>query len=145
MHAARARPVDAFATLPSRRRCAVSGDGSSIMTGSYSNMFHVYNRDGQLGLSMELTKCSTAGGSKNAWNHRQAVGMAGKNGTAPLSPAPAHHSVDFGRRVLHLAWHPQRDVVAVAGLDKLYLYSVSNGVAGYAASPERGAAGGGGL
>ena len=113
------------------------------MTGSYSNMFHVYNRDGQLGLSMELTKCSTASGSKNAWSHRQAVGMAGKNGTAASSPAPAHQSVDFGRRVLHLAWHPQRDVVAVAGLDKLYLYSVMNGAVAHAPSSERGAAGGG--
>ena len=115
--------------LARARRCAVSGDGSSIMTGSYSNLFHVYNRDGQLGLSMELTKsCTAVGSTKTAWLPKEQTAVA-KNGTATLPPAPAHQSVDFGRRVLHLAWHPHRDVVAVAGLDKLYLYSVANSMA----------------
>jgi hypothetical protein len=33
-------------------------------------------------------------------------------------------AVQTDRKILHLAWHPERDVLAIAGLNRLYFYTV---------------------
>ncbi len=40
-------------------------------------------------------------------------------------PTPNVNQMDFGKKALHVAWHPKNDVVAVAGLNKLYLYQMT--------------------
>lgn len=30
---------------------------------------------------------------------------------------------DFKKKILHMSWHPQDDIIAVAGNDKLYFYT----------------------
>jgi hypothetical protein len=30
----------------------------------------------------------------------------------------------FDKKIMHLAWHPERDVLAIAGLNRLYFYTV---------------------
>lgn len=35
----------------------------------------------------------------------------------------ASGAVDYGKKILHMSWHPQDDIIAVAGNDKLYIYS----------------------
>jgi hypothetical protein len=47
------------------------------------------------------------------------------NGVATAAPAPASldvERIDFGKKILHVAWHPNMNAVAVAGLNNLYLY-----------------------
>ena len=48
----------------------------------------------------------------------------------PIEPG----SIDFARRILSAAWHPTDPCVAVAGLDKLYMYSLSESTLGGQAS-----------
>ena len=31
--------------------------------------------------------------------------------------------VDYGKKILHMSWHPTDDIIAVAGNDKLYIYT----------------------
>lgn len=31
--------------------------------------------------------------------------------------------VDYTKKILHMSWHPQDDIMAVAGNDKLYIYT----------------------
>ena len=38
-------------------------------------------------------------------------------------PATDVSAIDFGRKVLHFAWHPKNYCVAVAGLNNLYIYN----------------------
>jgi serine/threonine-protein phosphatase 2A regulatory subunit B len=35
---------------------------------------------------------------------------------------PNVNLMDFGKKALHCSWHPQTNCVAVAGLNKLYIY-----------------------
>ena len=35
----------------------------------------------------------------------------------------AVEDIDFGKKCLHLDWHPSEDIMAVAGLNNLYIYS----------------------
>jgi len=36
--------------------------------------------------------------------------------------SPNVNLMDFGKKALHVAWHPHQNAIAVAGLNKLYLY-----------------------
>jgi hypothetical protein len=53
----------------------------------------------------------------------------GGGGGGSAGPADADvpnvNQMDFGKKALHVAWHPKTDVVAVAGLNKLYLYQMT--------------------
>lgn len=31
--------------------------------------------------------------------------------------------LDYKKKILHMSWHPQDDIIAVAGNDKLYFYT----------------------
>ena len=86
--------------------CAVSGDGDHFATGSYNNYFHVYDKYGQTDTSIEASK--EAPGRRNRFGGDLGIGV---------------ESVDFSKRTLHLAWHPRRNAMAVAGLNNLYIYS----------------------
>lgn len=84
--------------------CAVSPDGSQLLTGSYNNHFTMYDTQ----------------------RHEAVTTEALKN-PPPYVPgrpqeAPDINLMDFGKRALHTAWHPSEDVVAIAGLNKLYIY-----------------------
>jgi len=120
-------------------------DGSSVMTGSYSNCFKVY--DAALGseTTIELAKGkpkqpqirpivggvgvpSALPGGQNlpAGADVNEVAMAEAGALrAPFDPSipPIDpDEIDFSRKVLHFSWHPHEDIVAVAGLNNLYIY-----------------------
>ncbi|CAM9600021.1 unnamed protein product, partial [Sphacelaria rigidula] len=110
--------------------CAVSGDTNSVLTGSYNNMCHIYDRYGQNKGSLEYQHWLN---SVNAPLFRQVCKDAskkcgGKKGKGRLTrdsaaAAAGSGAIDYGKKILHMSWHPQDDIVAVAGNDKLYIYS----------------------
>ncbi|CAM9888376.1 unnamed protein product [Ectocarpus sp. 6 AP-2014] len=89
--------------------CAVSGDASNVLTGSYSNMCHMYDRYGQAMASIEVCKDP----SKKA---------GGKKAKRRLARNPVGE-IDYDKKILHMSWHPKEDIIAVAGHDKLYIYT----------------------
>lgn len=93
--------------------CAVSGDATGVLTGSYNNMCYMYNRMGQLQASLEVCKDPSKRSQKKGRRRSSALG------TAPLPGEP----IDFDKKVLHMSWHPKDDIIAVAGLNKLYIYT----------------------
>ena len=54
----------------------------------------------------------------------QGGGQSGNNGLGLLSE-PDVNVMDFGKKSLHVAWHPLLNTVAVAGLNRLYIYDAS--------------------
>lgn len=111
--------------------CGISGDGSHFLSASYNNFFHIYDRTGgatYIEASKEVPR-STATPSRRQGAAAAAVpakGLAAKPSARKSKPLPAPVNVDnldFSKKVLHLAWHPQENVVAVAGLNNLYIYS----------------------
>jgi serine/threonine-protein phosphatase 2A regulatory subunit B len=99
---------------------AISPTGTHYATGSYSNMFHVYDRSGKSDTCIELSKNASESVSPSRTPSRGAAPP--KSMKVPRKRE--HDGLDFEKVVLHLDWHPTRDMVAVAGLNKLYLYSV---------------------
>ena len=95
--------------------CSVSGDGNNFVTGSYNNFFHIYDRYGQSDICIEAAKVPKPNG-KVAINGKDGKGAGGQD----INP----EDIDFSKKVLHLAWHPEQSAVAVAGLNNLYIYCV---------------------
>ncbi|CAM9188361.1 unnamed protein product [Scytosiphon promiscuus] len=94
--------------------CAVSGDASNVLTGSYSNICNMYDRYGQATTSLEVCKDpSTKAGKKAKRRLARNPGLLQEGGG----------EIDYEKKILHMSWHPQQDIIAVAGHDKLYIYT----------------------
>jgi len=95
--------------------CGANSDGSQYITGSYNNNFVLYNLKNKESVTIEALKDppKKAKGSKL---------RTSKNQEKPKEETPNVNLMDFGKKALHVAWHPRLNAVAVAGLNKLYIY-----------------------
>jgi serine/threonine-protein phosphatase 2A regulatory subunit B len=48
--------------------------------------------------------------------------MAGKRGLLGAGESPEATSNDYASKLLHLAWHPQANLIACAASNSLYMY-----------------------
>lgn len=97
--------------------CAASGDGSQFVTGSYNNNFILHNQLTQTSVTIEALK--------DAPKKKVKPGKPQKKVKKDKkSDVPNVNLMDFGKRALHVAWHPFQHCVAIAGLNKLYIYQV---------------------
>lgn len=115
--------------------CAASGDAQALLTGSYNNCFKLYDLARNNETTIELSKLRPkapmvrplGGGTRLGATGGPAGGANGDiiMGGAGLSPTnePDVDDIDFTKKVLHFSWHPTDNVVAVAGLNNLYIYA----------------------
>ncbi|CAA7408762.1 unnamed protein product [Spirodela intermedia] len=107
--------------------CCLSGDGSRVATGSYSNQFRVF---GTVPGSSEAT---TLEASKNPMRRQvQLPARPGRSlgsltrvvrrGGESLGAEPDGSPHDFTTKLLHLAWHPSENSLACAAANSLYMY-----------------------
>lgn len=85
------------------------------MSGSYNNNFVLHDSATQSTVSIEAEHDAPKRRKKKKDK------ATGKGAT----DAPDFASVDFAKKVLHVAWHPQENAVAIAGLNKLYVYQAT--------------------
>jgi serine/threonine-protein phosphatase 2A regulatory subunit B len=89
--------------------CASNKDGTVMVTGSYNNTFIFHNR---------LTDTTvTTEALKDAPSMKPRMGVQ-KKPDKTLSV----NQIDLTKKALHLSWHPEANTVALAGLNKLYIY-----------------------
>lgn len=87
--------------------CVASPDGKYFATGSYHNYLHIFDRTGKNDALVEAINPSLG---------RKANGSKSKPVTDPAS-------IDFSRKIMNLAWHPDQSVIAVCGANNLYLFA----------------------
>jgi serine/threonine-protein phosphatase 2A regulatory subunit B len=46
-----------------------------------------------------------------------------KNGAGKRAADPAEQGTDYASKLLHLAWHPEANVIAAAASNSLYMYT----------------------
>ncbi|KAF2556178.1 hypothetical protein F2Q68_00013595 [Brassica cretica] len=104
--------------------CCLSGDGSRVATGSYSNLFRVF------GASQGSTEAATLEASKNpmrrqiqtpARSSRSMTSVVRRGSESPGSDANGN-AHDFTTKLLHMAWHPTENSIACAAANSLYMY-----------------------
>ncbi|CAN0881729.1 Serine/threonine protein phosphatase 2A 55 kDa regulatory subunit B beta isoform [Linum grandiflorum] len=113
--------------------CCLSGDGSRVATGSYSNLFRVF------GCSPGSNEATTLEASKNPMRRQvqtparpsrslttltRVVRRGSLTGGGAESPGvdANGNSFDAATKLLHLAWHPTENSIACAAANSLYMY-----------------------
>ena len=96
--------------------CAMSGDGANVATGTYSNLFRVFATSGEGEACVEASKDPQRLGSDPA--RPRALRTGGADAGSEQPTAAAH---DYSAKLLHLAWHPLRNVVAAGAGNSLYI------------------------
>lgn len=96
--------------------CVSSPDGKSFLTGSYHNYFNIYDINGKIQGSLEATKYRN---KKTPVNNPKLRTGGGRNSSrSEMNP----DTIDFGKKILHMAWHPTDPIVSIAAANNLFLY-----------------------
>ncbi len=100
-----------------RFECAVSPTGGHVLTGSYNNNFHIYDRMGRSGICIEASRERAA--RKRGVKTPRATGAKARNSRSQGLVG----NIDTERKILHLGWHPQEKIIAIATLTNLFIYA----------------------
>jgi len=95
--------------------CNFSGDGQYVITGSYNNYFHIYDRDNKTDVCLEA--------SKNAFKKKAGATKSKLSLGRKKKDDFSADTLDFGKKILHAAWHPQENSIAVAATNNLFIFS----------------------
>lgn len=89
--------------------CHLSADGSKLVTGSYNNMFYVYDWQEDVVTSIDANKNYPSGDIR----------------TTPFAQKKreSEDAMDWNKKCLHVAQHPHEDLIAVGASNNLFLYS----------------------
>ncbi len=98
---------------------SMSNDGNQFVTGSYNGNFHVYNIDGSIDTTLKADKFAAP---------QKGGGKFGKQGgSADSFSGGRAEPLDISRKVLHTAWHPESNAIAITCHDSVYVYTQSSG------------------
>ncbi|TKS85736.1 delta isoform PP2A subunit [Collichthys lucidus] len=95
--------------------CCWNGSDSAIMTGSYNNFFRMFDRNTRRDITLEASRESS---KPRATLKPRKVSTGGKRKKDEISV----DSLDFNKKILHTAWHPKDNVIAVAATNNLYIF-----------------------
>lgn len=87
----------------------------SIMTGSYNNFFHIFDRSDKTDICLEASREFSK--PRQILKPRR-VTVTGKRKKDDITV----ECLDFSHKILHTAWHPQENIIAVAATNNLYLF-----------------------
>ncbi|KAF7029726.1 hypothetical protein CFC21_041407 [Triticum aestivum] len=107
--------------------CCQSGDGLRVATGSYSNIFRVFNcgAGGSEVTTLEATRNPTRRQIQNPARPARSLGSLTRvvrRGAENTGIDANGNSYDLSTKLLHLAWHPSENLIACAAANSLYMY-----------------------
>eukprot|EP00039_Didymoeca_costata_P018856 m.335273 g.335273 ORF g.335273 m.335273 type:complete len:442 (-) comp17557_c0_seq1:109-1434(-) len=95
-----------------------SGNDKQLMTGSYSNLWRVFDRESGHDICLEASRDNISGPT-----HRLNPVTVLSGATQKWDRDQIHvDQMDFNAKIMHAAWHPQREILAIAATNNLYLY-----------------------
>jgi len=97
--------------------CCWSGDDKHIMTGSYNNFFRTFDRESNKDAILEAAK--EIAKPRTVLKPRKIGGSGSKRKKDEINV----DALDFTKKILHTAWHPAEDVIAVAATNNLYIFN----------------------
>nr|CAD7588874.1 unnamed protein product [Timema genevievae] len=95
--------------------CCWNGNDSAIMTGSYNNFFRMFDRTTRRDVTLEASR--EIAKPKTVLKPRK-VCTGGKRKKDEISV----DCLDFNKKILHTAWHPTENIIAVAATNNLFIF-----------------------
>ncbi|KTF90588.1 hypothetical protein cypCar_00012201 [Cyprinus carpio] len=109
--------------------CAWNGTDSVIMTGAYNNYFRMFDRASLRDVTLEASRevCKRRAVLQP---RRVCVGKKRKETDVSVD------SLDFRKKILHTAWHPKENIIAIAASNNLYIFQDRMAPNGHHNTPE---------
>ncbi|GAA5928337.1 hypothetical protein JCM10213_005711 [Rhodosporidiobolus nylandii] len=101
--------------------CTFSGNGENVLSGSYNNYFHIYDKNAEQDVVLQADK--SAFKAKKIGAKGGKAGAAAKGANGAKKPVIDTESIDYNKKILHSSWHPREDTIAIAATNNLFLYS----------------------
>lgn len=95
--------------------CCWNGNDTAIMTGSYNNFFRVFDRTTKKEVTLESSR--DVAKPKTVLKPRK-VCYQGKRKKDEITM----DCLDYNKKILHTAWHPTENIIAVAATNNLFLF-----------------------
>lgn len=89
---------------------------SVIMTGAYNNFFRMFDRNTKRDVTLEASRESSK--PRAVLKPRRVCAAGGKRRKDDISV----DSLDFAKKILHTAWHPNENIIAIAATNNLYIF-----------------------
>lgn len=89
---------------------------SVIMTGAYNNFFRMFDRNTKRDVTLEASRESSK--PRAVLKPRRVCAAGGKRRKDDISV----DSLDFTKKILHTAWHPNENIIAIAATNNLYIF-----------------------
>jgi len=99
--------------------CTMSGDGTQLLTGSYHNYFHIYDRSGKNDVCIEASKFAQKTKKQNSITNKMKLGRKKEPKKDEINP----DTIEYTKKALHVAWHPKENLIAIGAANNLYLYA----------------------
>eukprot|EP00736_Rhodelphis_marinus_P005185 Rmarinus@m.27574 len=106
--------------------CAFSGDGNHMLTGFYNNTFHIFDR--HAGTPVTVMECAKTQPVPRTKSRKLSLArkLHSPRKLSQGADAGASESLDVSRKLLHVAWHPQENILAFGASCSLYLFAAGN-------------------
>ena len=104
--------------------CCASGNGELIGTGTYDNKYQVFSMRGAPTETLEASRRPVVRKALKRPSQSPKSGFF-FGGSSPNSAGTAEEDTEasgsYSNKLLHLAWHPTKNITAVAAMNSLYL------------------------
>ncbi|KDN36744.1 protein phosphatase 2A regulatory subunit PR55 [Tilletiaria anomala UBC 951] len=103
-------------------------DNSKVLTGSYNNYFHIFDKDAEEGSNGIVLQAD-----KSAFKAKKLAGAKGKGWKNHGAGAVTNinvDNVDFNKKILHASFHPRENTIAIAATNNLFIFSALNSSSG---------------
>ncbi|KAG0146441.1 hypothetical protein CROQUDRAFT_92748 [Cronartium quercuum f. sp. fusiforme G11] len=113
--------------------CTFSGDGNHVLSGSYNNYFHIYDKEATTDIILQADKSAfkakkigTTNNNLNKPNNNNNTGTSNNNNTSKpnVSILQDTENLDFSKRIMHASWHPREDTIAIAATNNDLFHTV---------------------
>ncbi|EAL65440.1 protein phosphatase 2A regulatory subunit [Dictyostelium discoideum AX4] len=102
--------------------CTLNHDGTQMLTGSYHNYLHIYDRNSKQDVCLEASKQATKSKTKTLTT-KMKLRSSKKE---PKKPEDIHpDAIEYTKKTLHCAWHPKDNLIAVGAANTVYLYAAT--------------------
>eukprot|EP01132_Coremiostelium_polycephalum_P003338 gene3338-4184_t len=103
--------------------CTLSHDGNQMLTGSYHNYFHIYDRNNSKDTCLEASKQAIKPKNKSTLPKMKLRSSKKESSKKPEDINP--DAIDYTKKSLHVAWHPKENLIAIGANNTMYLYSAN--------------------
>ncbi|CAO3646874.1 unnamed protein product [Cunninghamella blakesleeana] len=103
--------------------CMFSADGKSVLSGSYSNTFHIFDCEGKSDIALQADKTAFKTKRLGSTKNKMVTSRSINGGSISTSATPVSENMDFNKKILHASWHPKENSIAVAATNNLFIFT----------------------